>query len=471
VDGVFYFAPEVKALLAIDGVGKRADHSALATFMASGHLLADQTLLQGVKRLEGGSYLKIAQSISSHRYWRFRPGTASSVDADRDLQEELATLLEGAALRSIRDPRSTAVFLSGGVDSRGVLGAARAAIGGDPTDLRAITWGANPDVPLADAVIARELASRFRFEHRFFKKDIGSYRSGFRKINRFLDWLSDVGAYQPHEFDVMLRLLQINVHLGLRGDNAFGWGIAVNDLNGARSEVGARRLSEADHLASILSPSVYRDWCERSDHLIDQLMRDVDSDDPIDAKDRWYFEHRLQRYLSTATYYKQLAIDHRNILLDDRILDFLAKVPSRLRVEKKLFRRVVLHRYPDLCEVPFATRTVGEDWGALLGRDSPVRRFAQAELDDMSSGIWSLFDRAAVRRLLDRTTQADPFVVWGPGLYRARMFLRNRYFALAPRSAARVRCWRRLRLLPAHAAVLRVLVLKNWYDTQCHRFR
>jgi hypothetical protein len=64
-DGLLVFAPEVKGVLAAPGLSREPDLAAIASFMASGHLLGDQTLFRAVRRLRGGQALTVDRSGSA----------------------------------------------------------------------------------------------------------------------------------------------------------------------------------------------------------------------------------------------------------------------------------------------------------------------------------------------------------------------------------------------------------------------
>ncbi len=123
INDQLFFAPEIKALLVNPLVKREIDHEAMATFLAQGYLLADQTLFRSVRRLEGGQFLRVENGrVTKETYWRFSPGSAAGTASEADLECELGDLLNAAARKHMGDPGKSVIFLSGGVDSRGVPG-------------------------------------------------------------------------------------------------------------------------------------------------------------------------------------------------------------------------------------------------------------------------------------------------------------------------------------------------------------
>src|SRR5262249_40288838 len=92
--------------------------------------------------------------------------------------------------------------------------------------------------------------------------------------------------------------------------------------------------------------------------------------------------------------------------LDESFLDLLEQVPSKWRIDKRLFCSAVRRRFPDLYRYPMARRHNLEDWAELLGKESPVRTFALRELSDTKSGVWDWFDREACLRFVEGLGQS-----------------------------------------------------------------
>ena len=350
--GLLFFAPELKALLAVRELNRQIDPEAMAMFLASGHLLGEQTLLKSVKRLSAGQALEVAAGrVQRTVYWRFSPGSNVSSASDVDLQEEMGRLVGLAVERNLGDPSRTVIFLSGGTDSRAVLGGAMAAVRGRGDLLHTVNWGIDQNVANSDAAVATDIASALRLQHRFVKRSTEDYAQDFALTNFLIDGQSDIAAEHPHEYRIMRILSEDGFFRVLRGDEVFGWRIRVYSMAGALAEVGLRRLRGLPRIPEYTHPNVYRELCDASDLAIDSALKPVLDLEPNGAKDQLYFAHRLQGYLNTAAYFKQLLLDHRNVLLDESLLDFLAMVPTRLRIDKLLYRRAMARKYPESMEI------------------------------------------------------------------------------------------------------------------------
>jgi asparagine synthetase B (glutamine-hydrolysing) len=412
VSGVLYFAPEVKALLAVPGIGKDLDPAALGLFLGAGHVLSTQTLFSSVRRLSGGQRLIAGPGAGGTGTLRlegddgYRLSASGDGTSSRDLEAELGSLIRASVARCAARP-GTVVFLSGGMDSRILAAEAQGAARARGDRIRTVSWGApelrrGSDVEVA-AGVARVLGSL----HSRFDREIVGYRARFLRTAYLLDGLTDVAAYHPHEHTLIRALRAEGAERVVRGDECFGYEAPVGSMEGALAAIGLRRLGDVARIHPLLAPRALASWGEASRAAIDDLASALRGAHPDDAKDLLYFRHRLQAYLGSAAYLKQAVVDHRTPLLDEAILAFNARVPAHLRAGKGLFWRAAQGLAPEVFALPLATRDNLEDWGALVAGPSPVHEHAAQELLDRESGIWEHVDRRALLEAFRRESEAE----------------------------------------------------------------
>lgn len=119
-NGRITFASEIKALLQ-DSDQKRAVHEeAFYHYLSFLTTPAPQTLFDGIKKLPGGTWLRIKEDgqIREHRYWDVLEHTTPLVGvSEEEIAERLlAELRTAVQLRKVSDV-PVGVFLSGGIDS------------------------------------------------------------------------------------------------------------------------------------------------------------------------------------------------------------------------------------------------------------------------------------------------------------------------------------------------------------------
>jgi asparagine synthase (glutamine-hydrolysing) len=119
----FVFASEIRSLLASGLVPKQIDKKGLTDYLALGFILQPRTIIAGVEMLERGSILRMSPSgaIERRRFWRIPAFQPVGETFEQSAKRLRAVLEESIALHAMADA-PVGAFLSGGVDSAGVVG-------------------------------------------------------------------------------------------------------------------------------------------------------------------------------------------------------------------------------------------------------------------------------------------------------------------------------------------------------------
>lgn len=108
-DGIVYFAPEVKALLALGIDPGGIDPRAIAGFLSTGNLFTHQTMFKRIRKIPSCHALLVGDGKTIlHEYWRYVPGHEPSDRTPRELVERLGELVNVRFRRAptIREKRS-----------------------------------------------------------------------------------------------------------------------------------------------------------------------------------------------------------------------------------------------------------------------------------------------------------------------------------------------------------------------------
>lgn len=121
--GPFLFASELRSLLASGLVPKEIDRKALIDYLALGFVLQPRSIFTGVQMLERGSVLRIVPTGSMERrtFWKMPDAEPVRETLEEAAERLRAILEESVALHAMADA-PVGAFLSGGVDSTGVVG-------------------------------------------------------------------------------------------------------------------------------------------------------------------------------------------------------------------------------------------------------------------------------------------------------------------------------------------------------------
>lgn len=162
--GAFYFASEIKGLLAA-GIPKELDYVSLSLYLHLNYVPpGNWSMLKNVQPLAPGTFMRIGLNLQPvHTTWYTLAQTESSI-AYTDAKQKLAALTEAAVQRRLVSDVPLGAFLSGGVDSSVV-----AALAAKHTSkLHTFSIGF-ADEPLFDETAhARQTARHIGTEHTVF---------------------------------------------------------------------------------------------------------------------------------------------------------------------------------------------------------------------------------------------------------------------------------------------------------------
>jgi asparagine synthetase B (glutamine-hydrolysing) len=109
------------------------------------------------------------------------------------------------------------------VDSRGILGEALASVQGNGEKLNTVSWGASQGNKDSDVAVAALIARHLNTNHKFMQRQIKDYREHFTHVNYLIDGLSDISAFHPYEYQIMVQLRNSGYSYALRrGDEVLG---------------------------------------------------------------------------------------------------------------------------------------------------------------------------------------------------------------------------------------------------------
>ena len=463
-DGAVWFAPEIKALLAVRPDIPPLDLGAIGTFLVSGMTHHGATFFEAITRLPGGFRLTVERGApEKEEYFRFLPGSRARPARQRSgMRDDLIALLVGAARRNLDGDAAAVLFLSGGTDARTILASLRRAGCTAPST---VTWGDGESGPGSDVAVARAIAESLGLDHREMRRDWSDAIAAFERANALLDGHSGMALEHAPELGVIERIGALGYDRCLRGDEAFGWQEMSYGLEHSWRAVGLRRLSEATDAQALIAPGARRAAIEASEATFDAIRDRYGDLVPNQAKDGLYFDTRLANYLQPANYWRQTVFDERNPLLDDDILAFLAEVPEELRIDKALFRDATSVLTRDWPDIPFADGSKLDPFMDQMRPGAPMRLHAEAEAADVESGIWDLIDRPAFATLLAKLGRSTSAAVEQRG--RRRRLLRSARHAMGAisgRMAQRAAIRLKRGQVREDMLASRVLVLKDWHD-------
>jgi asparagine synthase (glutamine-hydrolysing) len=338
-------------------VGASPDLGGIACFLANGSMLNDRAIVDGVRTLPRAALHRLRpDGVQSDAYWQFE---LSAENAGRDVDEladELAERFVEAVRRRWRPEAPTHLSLSGGRDSRGVLGALGEGLGA--TGVRCFSYVHGEPGAETDAAVAGRLARRYGYAHELLESYSGDMAALIRVNARFGEGMTNI----CEEVDAWRAL---GGHGGgdvFVGDECMGWVDApLRHPQDALRAVSIHDFTRLGRLRGHIEPSMERELAEGLAAEVAALSaRCAQMTDLHDVKDFLYLDQRLAHVLMPwrDRFSRPLGRFERLLepLLDRHLLDFVATLPSGLRRDKLLYRRALARRFPQLAAVPAATR-------------------------------------------------------------------------------------------------------------------
>jgi asparagine synthase (glutamine-hydrolysing) len=349
-EGVAAVSTSARALAALSGGG--LDQAGLGAQAMIGWQIGDRTVFEGVRALPPAALVTLARgSIHIRRY--AQPVDSAAPVALDDAVEEMASILTSFTSVYLEAHPETVLQLTGGHDSRILLGAVPDK---QRAGLRALTVGA-ADHP--DVVIAARLSRRYGLQHNVHAlDDVVPTPAEAHELAllaaRELECQASPMALAPLLL-LESRLDQGHRLSGLGGEVARGFYYAGQPADGVTSERLVERLAhwrifanEAVETAA-LDPSFASFASATTLSTLGDLFP---AGDWLRATDSFYLYHRMHRWSGahgTVAAVRRLAV---NPMFDRRFIELALAVPPADKRDSLLLGRIMTRLDPELARIP-----------------------------------------------------------------------------------------------------------------------
>ena len=159
----FVFGSELKALLSHPAVPRRLDLASLEHYLAFEYIPAPHSILAGVEKLPPGHVLTVSPGSKPHvaRYWDLS-FTPDSTVSEQEWQEALLSQLRASVRAQLVSDVPLGLFLSGGVDSSGIVALASLVSSGRPVKTFSLGFA---ERSYDERPFARAVARAYKTEH------------------------------------------------------------------------------------------------------------------------------------------------------------------------------------------------------------------------------------------------------------------------------------------------------------------
>jgi asparagine synthase (glutamine-hydrolysing) len=319
------FASEPKALLLNPQYEQHIDTAALNTFVDIGHMLGEQTLFNNIKRLPPASITTInvtTQQYTSTRYWGWSTIKKNTTITFDEATAQAYTLFDNAVARclnTIKQP-TLAITLSGGLDSRVLLAAAKQHFKGN---IKTYTFG---EAGCDDAVLAKQVAELAGVSNKLVGIDEHNWFSGREQGVWLTDGLKNI--LHMHALSSVSKIACESNYLlnGYLGDVTFGGSYLFTQdklLLAQQQRIAERYVEHVSH-ANISDPYF--------NHT---------NDDPI------LIYNRGVRFISAGSDLLSHELHNFKPFMDNDLVEFLYALPDEYRRNGRLYHAMLLRYYPE----------------------------------------------------------------------------------------------------------------------------
>lgn len=361
--GKLVFAPEMKGILCDPDFRKELNLTALAEYMRFQQLLGEKTFFEGIELLPCASLLRYeAQTdhLTIEPYWSFSKIPDVQVTFEEAV-EEIGRLLRQAVNCLASDPYSVGVYLSGGLDSRIILGM----VDREHFPVVSITYGHRD---CRDVVYAERIARKVGSDHHWFEFENGEWVSEWADFHLevtegFNSWI------HSHGVSTLPKARQVI------GGNLTGWALDTSvgghwwdpKLTCAVDDVAFTSYFFYLYTQKYTWPGIdgaeerflYSDefYPQMQGLAYDSFVHELAKFDKYGYPRRAEFFNQVN-HNGRLTYYHLISarshIEVRCPACDYRLFDFVCSVPLELRANRRIEKAIVNREMPALASIPYA---------------------------------------------------------------------------------------------------------------------
>jgi asparagine synthase (glutamine-hydrolysing) len=361
-NGRLVFAPELKGVLVDGGISRDLDLAGVAQYMRFQQFLGDRTPFAAVKYLRGASILKFrpaSRSLAVSQYWTYADIPDNQHIPFKQAVEQTGYLLRQVVARQSSEPYRAGIFLSGGLDSRLILGLT------ERRPVVTMTFGREDS---RDVHYAALIAEEARSDHIWFDLPDGKWV----EENADFHWTLTEGMHSwihMHSITMLPEARQcFDVNLS---------GMAGGTLLKSPKVVDPERYAEVDDLALVsrlfMVMNLKHTWPgldEAEERLLytPEFMKKVQGlafDSFLeelkpylqyrsDIRGEYFFvdQHNM-RFINNMAVFGRSHIEFRHPYLDSDLVDFVYSLPVAHRLDNRFIRALISREVPVMAKIPY----------------------------------------------------------------------------------------------------------------------
>ncbi len=368
IPGGIVFAPELKAVLTHPAVSKTLDQVALAQYMRFQHVLGERTFFEHIQLLPTATVLSVNLrngAKTQESYWSFsdlpqRPEHGAGALSLNDAADEAARLLGRAVRRLSSDALRPGVYLSGGLDSRALLGLS------ERRPITSITYG---DPACRDVRFAERIARVCGSSHHWFDLRDSQWVTEtadlhLRLTEGFHSWIH---AHGMSTLPAARELIDVNLSgwdgstvmshpdswAGLQWPRADDTAALVEDFQYFNQTWTWPGITEAEEQL-LYAPAKRHEMRGLAFDSFRAQHRLGESYPPAVRRELFYVRQHCRRLTQYFIVFNRSHIECRLPFFDYDVFDFMFSLPMTLRGRGQVWHALIARALPKLARIPNA---------------------------------------------------------------------------------------------------------------------
>lgn len=358
----FCFAPKINLLVKF-GVKKSLRKEAIIDFFLFGYLLGDKTFFEKIHQLPPASILEFsADTVKITKYWDYVYDEEYNSRSKEDIIDDLGVLWQRAVQRRIPKDDTIIIPLSGGLDSRAILAAALKCT--PKNNIITCTFG---EPGSYDFEIGGLVAKKAGINNIPLGVDKENFMEQYSSSMDDVEAMIDVTPYFAIQSYNMIEKYGCKIYSGYFGDRIMGTHISKNLLK--NKLIFQKNYNEANDII-FKTHTLYKidivqklfnanfKYCDNYLHSFENStneLKTIPIQDMANYCAIWDFKQRQQKYTMNAVFRFRERYRYCCPFLDNDLFDFMLKISPNLRLDKKLYKQMLIKKYPELFNLPTKT--------------------------------------------------------------------------------------------------------------------
>lgn len=354
-DGELIFSSHVRAILQYPNFPKRLNELALVKFLMFGKIgiLGEDTWFEGIKLIPPACIFHFSpDEIKIDKYWDLE--YAADLSEDEAVNKLVRTFIKAVNTRAESIAEGLFVMLSGGLDSRSVLGALN---NKNRDKTVAVTFGSKYS---GDVIIARKVASKLGVKHMVLKYDPDELAKYAEETVYLSDGQDTVSvAFIPYVAR-KLKSLGFKVYLqGFMFDLLLGGSFMHRKIFRCKSDTDLiNLLYESSYvftlseLKKILNPNL-NDKIKVVTREFMDLVKKSKGDYYANKSDYFFINTRVRRYTLMGSVINRHFFEELLPTIDNEVIDVIRRIPPKLRVKHGIYRKFLMQLSLELSRIPY----------------------------------------------------------------------------------------------------------------------